>query len=258
VFVFGGSTTYGYGLPDDETIPSYLGKCAAASHTPAHLAVYNFAREGYFSTQELILFQQLLRAQFVPQVAVFIDGINEFSHPDGQPAFADRFSRFMAGEIHSNPFNNLPITKAAYRLRAGWTKPHPRVPEDSADRAVLEGVINRWLANKRMIELTAAGFGVRTIFVWQPVPTYKYDLRYYFPTFEKGYGGKWPRDHYGYPLMENLREQGKLGPDVLWLADLQQDKHENLYVDPVHYTAAFSKDIAAEICGFLGKPPQVR
>ena len=31
-----------------------------------------------------------------------------------------------------------------------------------------------------MIELIAQGFGVRTIFVWQPVPTYKYDLRYHF------------------------------------------------------------------------------
>jgi hypothetical protein len=258
VFVFGGSTTYGYGLPDDQTIPSYLGECAAASDSPARLAVYNFAREGYFSTQERILFEQLLTAQFVPKLAVFIDGINEFTHPDGQPAFADTLSRFMAGQIHSNPLSNLPMIKAANRLRARWRKPPPRTPDDVADRAVLEGVIDRWQANKKIIKAVGAAFGVRTVFVWQPVPTYRYDLRYYFPTFEGGYGGKWPREHYGYPLMENLRAQGQLGPDVLWLADLQQDKQENLYVDPVHYTAAFSKEIAGEICGFLGKPPNGR
>jgi len=58
--------------------------------------------------------------------------------------------------------------------------------------------------------------------------------------------------------MENLRAQGKLGSNVLWLADMQQDKHENLYVDAVHYTAAFSQAIAGQICGFMGKHPNVR
>ena len=66
VFVFGGSTTYGYGLPDDETIASYLGERAAAGRSSARLAVYNFGRASYFSSQELILFQQLLSAHFVP------------------------------------------------------------------------------------------------------------------------------------------------------------------------------------------------
>ena len=253
VFVFGGSTTYGYGLPDDETIPSYLGECAAAGDSPARAAVYNFAREGYFSSQERILFEQLLAAKLVPQVAVFIDGLNEFSHPDGQPAFTDTLRRFMAGEIHANPLDNLPMIKAAHRLSARWKKSPPREVEDNADVAALDEIIARWMANKKMIEAVGAAFGVRTVFVWQPVPTYKYDLRYYFPTFAGGYGGKWPRDHYGYPLMENLRAQGKLGPDVLWLADLQQDKHENLYVDPVHYTAAFSKEIAGQICSAVAK-----
>jgi len=258
VFVFGGSTTYGYGLPDDETIPSYLGECAAASYSPARLAVYNFGRGSYFSSQELILFQQLLSAHFVPQVAVFIDGLNEFDHPDGQPRFSEALRRFMAGQIHSNPFDNVPMVKAAHWLSARWTKHQPRNLADYTDRAVLEGIIDRWLANKRMIELMGAGFGVRTIFVWQPVPTYKYDLRYHLFPYDEGYADKWPRDRYGYPLMENLRAQGKLGPNVLWLADMQQDKHENLYVDAVHYTATFSKEIAGQICDSIGKHPSVR
>jgi hypothetical protein len=91
--------------------------------------------------------------------------------------------------------------------------------------------------------------------VVQPAPTYKYDLRYHFLlNSDAEYSYFWPRGKYGYALMENLRAQGKLGPNVLWLADMQQDKRENLYVDAVHYNAPFSRAIAAQICGFLEQP----
>ena len=262
VFLFGGSTTFGYGVPDDETIASYLGECGLANGSRGRLAVYNFGRTFYFSSQELMLFQRLLNAGFVPQVAVFVDGLNDFESPDGQPAFAGRVRRFMAGQPDSSPLDGVPMVRAAHWLNTHWTKARPRNATDNADRAVLDGIIGRWLANKRMIELTADAFGVRTIFVWQPVPDYKYDLRYHVflsgSYYNESVLGKWPRNHYGYALMENLRAQGKLGGNVLWLADMQQDKHENLYVDGVHYNATFCKEIAAQICGFLNQRPNAK
>src|SRR5271157_2859620 len=178
VFLLGGSTAFGYGLPDDQTIASYLGGCGLANSSPSRLAVYNFGQGAYFSSQELILFQQLLNAGFVPQVAVFIDGINEFDYVDGQPRFAGELRHFMDGEVRSSTFAWVPVVKAAHWLRDYWTKPQPQRDKDTdyADPAFLERVIDRWLANKRMVELMGSGFGVRTIFVWQPVPMYKYDL----------------------------------------------------------------------------------
>jgi hypothetical protein len=251
VFVFGGSTTYGYGLPDNETIASYLGDCAAASPSSTRLAVYNFGRASYFSSQELILFQQLLSAHFIPQVAVFIDGLNEFDHPDGQPRFAGTFRRFMDGEAPvSGQLENIPVVAAAHWLRNHRVKLLPPKHKDYAERTALQGVIDRWLANKRMIDLIATGFGVRTIFVWQPVPVYKYDLRYHYYLHSDKDFGVYVRSKYGYALMEEMREQGKLDANVLWLADLQHDKTENLYVDAVHYNATFSREIASQICSF--------
>lgn len=259
VFVFGGSTTFGYGLPDDQTIVSYLGECALANGPGGRPAVYNFGREGYFSSQELILFQQLLRAGFVPQVAVFIDGMNDFFSADGQPTFADKFRRLMDGKLgSSNPLNKLPMIQAFHRLRAYWTRrPPQKAVWNRTDPELLEGVVNRWLINKKMIELTAAGFGVRPIFVWQPVPTYKYDLNYHFLSSGSPVSG-YPPALSGYALMDGARTDGKLGPNVLWLADRQQDKHENLYVDAVHYTADFSKEIAGQICGALNQRPNAQ
>ena len=256
VFVFGGSTTFGYGLPDDETIASYLSDCVP-TRSSRRLAVYNFGREGYLSTQELILFQQLIKAGFVPQVAVFIDGINDFFLADGQPSFADGMRRFMDGQVSSsNPLDRLPMIKAWHKLR-NWLTPRARPqPQkqawDEADPKLLEGVVNRWLVNKKLTEASAAAFGVRSIFVWQPVPGYKYDLRYHFLS-AGGQLGHYPPTLSGYALVDNLQAQGKLGPDVLWLGDMQQDRHENLYVDAVHYNAKFSRDIAGEICRFINE-----
>ena len=249
MFLFGGSTAFGIGLPDDQTIASYLQECSPENHPPKRLAVYNFGRSGYFSSQELVLFQQLLNAGFVPQAAVFIDGVNDFWQADGQPSFTDRLRRFMDGKPESTPLDSLPMIQAAHWMRQRWAKPQPQ-QATLADTVVLEGVIRRWLANKKMIEVMGAAFGVRTIFVWQPIAIYKYDLRYHFLSPDRGLA-RGDRVKRGYALMENLRAQGTLGSDVLWLADMQQDKHENVYVDQWHYTAPFSKEIAAQICNSL-------
>ncbi len=260
VFIFGGSTTFGAGLPDDQTIASYLQEVASADHPAPPLAVYNFAVPAYFSSQELILFERLLNTGFVPQVAVFVDGLNDFLFAEGRPLLANRFRGFMDGKSESRTLADLPMVQAAYRLSGRWskTKLQPQIGPPPDDAALLQGAVDRWLANKKMIELIAHGYGVRTVFVWQPVPTYKYDLQYHLVLQShkdiQSHGTLWrnaKRCGYGYPLMENLRAQGKLGSNVLWLADMQQDKHENLYVDSIHYNAAFSKEIAAQIYNYL-------
>jgi hypothetical protein len=269
VFVFGGSTTYGFGLPDDETIPSYLQQCASANHSGEFVSVYNFGREGYYSSQEVILFQQLLNAGFVPQVAVFIDGLNDFWATAG-PLYTGRLRDFFDGRQDHNPLQDLPIVRAAHWMSARWSQPQTQTPVTNADQnrwtnpqpqrpirdtdpGLLESIADRWLANKKMIEAIAKDFGVQTIFVWQPVPAYKYDTRYdpFFHSYPV-----YTRCRHGYALMDRLRAEGKLGADVLWLADLQQDKQENLYVDTAHYNAAFSKEIATQICGFLHEHPR--
>ena len=252
IFVFGGSTAFGYGVADDETIPSDLQQLATADHPSQPLAVYNFARPAYFSTQERILFEQLLNAGFVPQVAVFIDGVNDFLDAEG-PLFGNKFKDFMAGKLApATSFDSVPVVRAARWLRGRLKSPAARPPVKVDDPALLQGVVDRWLANKRMIEVIARAYGVRAIFVWQPVPTYNYDLRYHLLFHsDKGFERYAQRCKYGYPIMEKLWQQGKLGSNFLWLADLQEGKQENLYVDALHYNAAFCKEIAEPIYSFL-------
>jgi hypothetical protein len=72
VFLFGGSTLFGYGVADGETIASHLQALLGAE-----ARVFNFGRAFYYSEQENMLLESLLRAGLRPEVAVFVDGLNE-------------------------------------------------------------------------------------------------------------------------------------------------------------------------------------
>jgi hypothetical protein len=93
VYFFGESTTMCAGT-DLTTIASYFqehldGRLIGGKQVRA----YNFGRAFYFSTQERILFQQLLLNGSVPDFAIFIDGLNEFFMEDGRPFGWNRFAR---------------------------------------------------------------------------------------------------------------------------------------------------------------------
>ena len=110
-------------------------------------------------------------------------------------------------------------------------------------------IINRYVINKKLIEAVSKAFSVKSVFVWQPVPAYKYDLRYYI--FADGGFGENPHSKYGYPYMEKLSKRGDLGNNFLWLADIQENMKKSLYVDKFHYSSEMSKIIANKIYVFL-------
>jgi hypothetical protein len=108
-------------------------------------------------------------------------------------------------------------------------------------------VIDRYQKNVEMAAVLGRSQDVSTVFVWQPIPTYKYDDVQFHLFREEGYRPYTQTAGYGYVTME--ASAAKLPSDVhfLWLAGLQHDLREPLYVDKVHYTAQFSKTIAESI-----------
>ena len=77
VFVFGGSTTFGYGVPDDYTIPSYLQTTMEEGGSQRRVLVSNYGQGYYYSSQEMQLFLGLIKKQIIPDYAIFIDGLND-------------------------------------------------------------------------------------------------------------------------------------------------------------------------------------
>lgn len=268
VFFFGGSTAFGVG-PYWATVASYLEDTMNASGDfTRKVYVYNFGRSGYISTQEEVLFHRLIGAGLRPDMVVFLDGLNDFCFWDGQPsswqALADYFEqtnaeyqRQIAGygivthwEKLRDFAETMPLLRLADALLSrsrsagvptytGATEPPNDKPEDEA---TLQRVIARYVGNMRQVKAVSAAYGIVSVFVWQPIPTYKYDVHYHL--FYPDRLGCHVNSKVGYPMMAETAKERPLGDSFIWAADIQEEMKEPLYIDAFHYTAPMSRRIA--------------
>ena len=83
IFLYGGSTTFGAGVTDSQTIGSYLGQMLI--NDKKNICVKNYGRRSYFSFQETILFQKHILNNKIKSkdIIIFLDGINE--HGNSKP-----------------------------------------------------------------------------------------------------------------------------------------------------------------------------
>lgn len=263
VFMFGSSTTFGYGVADEHTIASYLQDLLGAAGLPRQPRVYNFAHGGYYSTQERILFERLVVAGHVPDMAIFVDGPADliFAYDD-EPILTSAIRQCIEAEKHAavpelrTALAVLPMTRALGLLGVGaqpeqpgappaGEPKHPRAYDDPAGAA---RVIEHYVRNMRLIEGAARAVGTTPAFVWQPSPTYKYDLRYHV---HSGSFGVHDYSRFGYPRVAEYVRTHDLGPSFLWCADIQEGVRELLYVDQTHYAPVLSQQLAACILDLL-------
>lgn len=247
IFLFGGSTTFGYGVSDDETIASHL-QDILKQGSSENIKVYNFGRCSYISVQERLLLEKLILDNVVPDIAVFIDGLNDLVQSDGNPSLTKDLTKFVdQGErlALENYLLRLPLFKLIFN-------PTQNVTESNTTDAnkVVSNVIARYKVNKEIVESIAIRFKIRTLFVWQPVPVYGYDQdRNIFRTFD--YDSYLPYVRPGYEYMKREVTNNKVGENFLWLANVQDGLKEPLYVDAVHYSGSMSKIIAKAIADKL-------
>jgi hypothetical protein len=264
VFLFGGSTTFGFGVADDQTVASHLQRLLSGLGLPKEARVYNFGRGSYYSTQERILFEKMVATGFRPDVAIFIDGLNDSHHYDDRPSSATRIESALEGKstAGTNSLEKLPmvrLARSALRRLGVSSGENPvneweetaRDKDACGNQAVLQNIAQRYAANKRITETVAASYGVRTLFVWQPVAVYKYDQMY-----NPFAGDPHPRRacvEGTYPLMWDFLRQHPPGDDFLWSADIQENVAEPLYVDSLHYSGKMSELFAQQIVNALGE-----
>lgn len=275
IFLLGGSTTFGYGLPDNNTIASYLQEFLT-NKINRNIKVYNFGRGSYYSTQERILFEKLIASGFIPDIAIFIDGLNDFYTLNNEPEYSDRFEKIFLNadkekkveSLESKLLSMLPVSRLAQVIKYKVSNLSDKeINGDSSEKQditaqrdhneknirdykiAIDKVINIYLDNKKMIEAVANAYSVKPVFVWQPVPTYNYDLNYHLFAPSKKSGHK--HSGAGYIVVRKLIEKRSLGENFYWAADIQRELKKPLYIDLVHYTAEMSEILAIKIGEFL-------
>jgi hypothetical protein len=250
VFTFGNSTMFGYCVTDAQSIAAYLQEAMQQGTSSQRVCVYNFGRRGYDSTQERILFQQLLRDGARPNLAVFLDGANDFLFSDDS----------IVGPLKNDPifvqhgvvdglmdvWHALPAGKAVQLVLKNHT---PQKHDTETDPSAAAGKsIDRYLWNKKAIEAVGNANGVSTVFVFQPEPLFGHPESFKLHEWED------PGDHQtvaGYPLMASYVKTHDVGADFLWLAELQGAQGTGAFLDKWHYSPVFAQQIAGEINKFV-------
>ena len=270
IYVFGGSTTFGYGVPDEHTIPSYMQKILEREYPDRDFLVRNYGQGFYYSSQEMLLLISLIKDGDIPDWAVFIDGANDtgqLHREHDQPWFTSKVRTLWdAKRGASSPktrrdFLWIPMVRFAYGLsRRLLPSKTENTAEDSHKdkgqgsktvlggedklRRVVDYVIQRYTSNVRIIRAICREYGIKCRFVWQPIPFYKYDrsLHRTFP-YEGPIEGHWGGV---YSRMKSYTEE-----DFLYLGEMLRGVSEKVFVDDVHYNERYNEKIAARICSRL-------
>ena len=249
IFVFGSSSTFGYGLPDGQTVPSFLQQqLGEIGGRP--VKIYNFGRGHYYSTQERRLFERLLMDGIVPDGAIFIDGLSEFSHSGNRLPYSGLLGEALDSGFLSRlgwMFDAMPLQRLLFWFRKRILRRsgvETKLPIVVGGRAPTAGEMGpeqvatlsaRYLLNAKLIAVLAESYGVDVVFVWQPVSTYRVEPGA-VPLKDVDMGAHAFAGR-AYEQSRSRLENHPAGNRFLWCADVQAGVTEALYVDAVHYNA---------------------
>lgn len=174
IWMFGGSTLFGMGVPDEATIPSYLSQ-ELNSNSPTCFAISNFGVEAYLTNQELILLVEQLKKGRRPDLVIFYDGVNDSDAavspgiPDAHLEFGSTKSRVEGAVSSKLDFlrnsNSLKLAGAlAARLRHSELAALPS-PEVSARASAALG---NYEANINVTRMLGQAYKFKVYAFWQP------------------------------------------------------------------------------------------
>jgi lysophospholipase L1-like esterase len=177
IWMLGGSTLFGMGVPDMETIPSHLSRELNAAGSGCFV-VLNLGMEGYLTNQELILLVEALKTGQRPDMVVFYDGVNEAyaaAAPGvpGRPTPHLEFQSIKArveGSLASaldflRDSNSLQLARA---IAARFHRRDSVVPPPTEGIARATATLDNYLANVRVLRGLAQAYNFKVLFFWQP------------------------------------------------------------------------------------------
>lgn len=247
VWLFGGSTAFGYNVPDDQTLSAHLQSTLGRAFPGVRIEVINHSHLGYFSSQEVVLFQWLLRSGKRADLAVFLDGLNDSVYSADKPDIEFNASASSRSEPMITVSRRFPPVRLVRVLsrRLGTGDVHAWPPQGAEIEAQALNAANRYTANMRLARASAAAFGVRALFVWQPTPYDAMDV--HNGAVAARVFSFAPPDPVLKPLNALLRKRVR-DPDFVFLGDLfANQRFADTYVDFCHYGDEATRRLAEAI-----------
>jgi len=244
---FGGSTMWGTGVDDNNTIPAFFDELTD------NYDVLNYGERGYTSRQELALLINLINQKKAPDIVVFYDGFNDLwihcnyaittslnSHQE-EPTLRKLVSNASTqSALYANlvqPFVNFFQSLAKKRVQADKLA-------CSTDPKRAQAVADMMLANWTMARQLVTGYGGKFYGFLQP-QLYSGSPRSDYVVLKKKQRGRGTEFKAVYPLLQRQISQIK----GQWAYDFSGafDGNQPIYVDDVHVAPAGNRIIAEKI-----------
>ncbi len=191
LWTFGGSTLFGWGLADDDTIPSQLQVELQKLLPQRYVQVSNFGVPWYNSSHELALLVAKLRRSQPPDGVVFLDGLNDLVHRlhyqtesplhhQLERAWEDRLDDLFAPPPWLRLTSSFPLFRASQALRRPGTTTLGGLAgsQEEIDSTVLtRQAAESYSANRRTAKAICKQWGIAPYFFLQPVPMWLNDAR---------------------------------------------------------------------------------
>jgi lysophospholipase L1-like esterase len=185
VFAFGGSTMWGTGAPDWGTIPSYL-LMGMHQRKQGPICVVNFGESAYVSTQSVIELLLQLQAGNIPDVTLFLDGVNDIyaAYQSGRAGLHQNFAQVAAqfegrgGSKHHllqellafSHLHALAVSLGTALRQEGSSAPtlltYATMGGDAA--SLSKAIIQTYLGNYQIVEGLAQQYRFKAFFFWPP------------------------------------------------------------------------------------------
>jgi len=172
IWMFGGSTLFGSGVPDFATIASYLQHDLNEKGAGCY-RVLNLGAEGYNTNQEVILLEKLLKAGHHPDIAILYDGVNDSYVGMFAPGFPDAHWDYRAIEarVEGSAAGKLEFLRNSYALRFMREMVARRAVRGAASSnlgAKAKAVLDNYEANLRIAKTLGVAYGFQVQCFWQP------------------------------------------------------------------------------------------
>jgi len=177
VWLFGGATTWGRGVRDEETIASRLARHLTEAGVPA--VVSNRGEWSYVAGHEAVaLARELILGGERPDLVMFLDGAEDLALASAPGHQADRTFSWLHDSRLDGPTSEredllefLSGSRLGSRLLSAPAPPAVLEPDSRAARvAIARRVARRYQASAAAVEALAGEFGFAPLLYWQPLP----------------------------------------------------------------------------------------
>lgn len=254
IYIFGGSTVWGWGARDFYTIPSYLSKILYKKYG-INAKVINLGELGYVTSQEVItLFKKLThnKIRFKPKksILVFYDGLNDiYGAFQAGKAGVPQNEFIMENIFHTNIYEkfikHLFDCSSLYKIMQYYTLKN-KVKERYNTKQInllATQILENYKNNMQIVKIIAEKMEVKLLTYWQPVIFTKKNLTKSEKKLEHIHSYS---KNLFLEVNRQINSHMRGFKDFYNISDILDYKY-SIYIDPWHIDEAGNKIIATKI-----------